>query len=1555
MNVEEKNNELYKKALKGEKSIFKKLLKIFLYFFGGIIILLISLIILLQTTFFKSWVLHIAIDKINNSFVEKDSHFFAETLEGNIITGIRLKNVGAIVKQDTMFHIDELDVNYSLSPLLRQYIDAKNVILINPQINLTKIPTDVDTLWNIAYLLKGPPKPKDTTKAEFKWKINAENVEIINLNFRMLDFKSEPIPIRQIYMESLDSLNLNHLDVRNFDMKVSGFYSKDEKKGNIEYLKFKSNTALDSVYLTLKASIDKNTSINDFTLVTGRSNMNIYKVNISDFNILDGFSFKAIQNKEVNLSLNFDKVDYSDLTFFIPKLKFITGKYYLNLEADGKYSDLNIKNLNIKTELTNLNLNGTLKDLNEPSKMFFDVKLSNSTINPGDAKIYLPGIPIPDFSNVGLVYADIEYYGKVKEFSSKFDVKSSAGNASGNANIDFSKGEFIYSGDVKTSNVNPGAIFKDNTLQGKISGNFKVEGKGFDYRTMNAKLNYNLSNTSFFGFNVAASSGTVDLNNGNANINLNYSGSAGNIAAVGSLNFHNLSSISYNLKGTCQNLNLSELTKNSEQTSNLNFAYDLQGEGLDINTLNFDKLNTDIKLDVLNSTYAKYFIPETPINITLKSDTTQKSFVIASNFIDADFRGRYSYKTLPEVFAVNIQDISEKTYKRINAKKDSTTYISEVLQYTSDTSSSIARDTRGYINMAYKINVKNLNPFKSIIGDSITDFRGSIEGKVLNRQRQFGFKSDAFISSFVYKDSLFKLKNATLSFNINNNLKEEDISSLKGDLAFNSVNTIASGMKIDSVSINIDMNNYSNKFNIFTKIDSLQKLKTDGEISFESDRISAFFDTLSYTYKNMLIGNPERLIVHYLPLDSLGDTNNISFEKFSLTNKNQKFEILGRYSLAGNSDLQINAQRIQIEGLFALFSDEARKKSMVSGNIRRLAVNFKGTLQEPDINIEMNSDPLRINRSQIGRADAIIFYKNNSIKPELSLFNPSNEGSLRVTGDIPYKNPLNKANIDTASFLKQEVNLNILADNYQLKILEQFIPAISGLDAKLMSQLNISGSVESPLLTGNMKVDNGRFKLIPTGVTHGFNCNINADNTKLLLDYFRLYYPDDPTRFFTFAGYIDLAGLKLNDIDISVNGDCKLLVNEVNNNTLGVYGDLLVGSGSNNIRLKGNQEQLSLTGDVILKKGKVFIPQFQKDAYSLYRDNITYNVIIDSNKFSVDSLKLLYTTFLDTMNGKSNYIEDPFDFALSGKQVVTNEENNSGKIKKSTFFVYDLTVKSDEDIYFRFIIDDKTKMEVFGDVGINNMFVKNDNPDGKLDVRGTLDVKDNSTFKFYKNFKASGTVSFNGDVSNPNINMTAIYSATESGGESQNSKNIDIYLTITGTIMNMNLKWRIDEDGSQMASTDPTGDAMSFIIFGRFASQLNSSQRVSLVSNVGANVGTAYISNYVSSFLQSYMPFILSTDINYVDTYGGTVAQNTDIRITAGLGDFKIQLGGQILSDISNTNFIIEYPLSKLFNFKGLTNNLILRMERLVDPFSQNSLISLDNRLGGAIIYKIKF
>jgi hypothetical protein len=398
---------------------------------------------------------------------------------------------------------------------------------------------------------------------------------------------------------------------------------------------------------------------------------------------------------------------------------------------------------------------------------------------------------------------------------------------------------------------------------------------------------------------------------------------------------------------------------------------------------------------------------------------------------------------------------------------------------------------------------------------------------------------------------------------------------------------------------------------------------------------------------------------------------------------------------------------------------------------------------------------------------------------------------------------------------------------------------------------------------------------------------------------------------------------------------------------MSIYGNLYGQTGNKEIVLKGNPNSLYMTGDLDLTEGRILIVPQLKIAYNIYEDNFAYKVIVDSSLLRKDTSYV--TRYTDSLSNFEKTSLDPFDSYFYKMADTTTIKHTASNFK------YYIKVKTLKDIYAKLIVEEKSGQEFAGNVSANLTF---DNLESEsFAARGRVDIGENSYYKFYKSFKATGYALFTGDVTNPELYIKGDYTTSSVDPNNENTnRRVEVKIDVTGNAMKPNpIKWELLSDGNPVGGSDPTDDAISFIMFGRFKDELNANQRLSLFSNVGANVGTSFASSYISNFINTYLPFILQTDISYKDSQTGSFAENTDIRFTAQFGGATVIFGGQILRDLSNTNFLLEYPLNNIFGIRNISQNLIIQLERYVDPFSQNNILSSDNRTGGALLYRIKF
>jgi hypothetical protein len=1517
---------------KKKKNIFLRIAK---YFFLILIFLIISLLLFTQTSFFKSKIREIALNSINENLSDKDSKLFVGKIEGNLYKEIRFIDVSLRIKEDTLVMLDTVELRYNILGLLSKNIRIYDLIISSPEINLTKVKDRKnELLWNLEYLLQSE-KPPDTTKKKFDWDVYVDNLELRNGNVRLVENKGDVMDIKYFPFKKLTKFSTEGFEISKLNIQITASYTEKEKKVDLKRLEFNTNSDFNVKDIKLIATIKDNSynEIKNFVYVTTRSHCKADIISINNLDITEKIIYKDFSKCEINFDFEADFFDSKDLIFFIPQINFINGDVWLKLKCNGNYGDLNVKECIARTSNSRVDIEGKVKNLNEPDKLYLDVFCRNVDINSSDTKRNLPGIPFPDLTGLGIIRGNLKFKGEPLSFDTEFDLNSSAGDVNGKTYLHLKQNKPQYISEVKFRNVDLEKVTRNNSLKSNLNGMVKANGYGFDYKTLNSSIQFDISSSTFLGQTIQKTAGKTDIDNSKISLDIEYASNTLKTKTSGKVDLSNFNSPVYDLKGTVQNLDISSITKKQEDKSNLNFTYDVKGKNL-----NPDLLTGDYNFNISPSQYDNYIIPSSPLKVSISNINNQKYLTASSDFIDIQANGNFTYPVLMNVIAANTDKIIRIVQKQI---------LKDTLSSLTVKENSEINKNFGDVNINYKIDIKNILPVNLIIKDSSIILRAKIEGNLKNNANNFSINAIADLKNLKYRDSIIALRNTIIKFDIINNYSPEYADILTGKLDINAKNLKIKNTKIESTDINLDFTNNNNNFRINTVLDSTFGILTKGQLILSKNLSLLTFDSVNIDLSKNILKITEPLQISYLLNDS---GKYINFDKFIVSDKERKLELKGFYSIDKNSDLTLKAEKIGLDLFKVIYPANYSESDMIKGTARNFKLNFKGSLENPVLNLETTIDNLAIDTTSLGLLYAIIKYKDNKISPEIALYNTNLKGKLLVNGEIPFQNPITQSGIDTSiNLLDRNIYLVLRAENKDLLMPKQIIPIIRDVYCVLNGEIKIDGKMNTPRFTGGLKVSDGRLKVTLNGMNYNFNGDIATDNQKLLLTNSKLYIPTEDNYFITTTGYVDISGFRLSDINFNMTGDVKVFDNSITQNDFGIFGDLYAGSGKPSLTLRGNQDLIVLSGNLLLKKGKIIIPADRQNAYNLYADNFIYKIEFDtaSYKTNPDSA---FKSIKEALYKKDKRRLDPFELALVKKQSDTIViPKSSGK------FVYDIDVTAQNNIYINVKIDEKTNQEFFGDVK-TKLFVDNSENDS-LKVRGQVDLGDNAYYKFYKNFKATGFLTFTGDVTNPKLSLTGEYSATTvDPNDTRYTRDVKILLDIKGEARKPELKWKVLVNGGSYGGSDPTDEAISFIVFGKLKDELNASQRNDLFSSLGGNISSSLISSYLSNVIQTYIPFIINTEVNYLQSQNTNITGSADIRFTAELGDATVRFGGQILQDLSNTNVILEYPLNRLLKIKSLSNNLIFQFERIIDPFSQNrNATSTSSRTGALIIYKIKF
>lgn len=1532
--AEEKNIETKKESAakiplvkKGVEKTIKKS-----RFFSVLLLTLLSFLLFItliisftQTGLFRDWLKEYIVDMVNEKYAVKMSVISIGDIEGNFFSEVIIKDASVKVKNNEMVRVDYVKVNYNIFGLLNKHIDLSEVTLENPNANFFRIINDQgDSVWNVIYMFE---TAKDTLDAatEFNWKIDVKRLRINNLNYVMYGaLPYDASVLKNIKPEK--SITAENLKIGTLNFEARAEYDKNAIKLWIHQMSFHTNFGFDLKGLSGEFYLSSTRAeINKLNIETSRSWIQsdyifVDKVNLVNFEELKGLETFAGKDKQLRLSFVARKFDFDDLKAFLPQLDFLDGELSLQLTCKGAFEDIQVESMKLQTKGSIFEFAGRMKNLTDPANLWFDMHGQNLKIDPNDTKIYTPGLPIPDYTHVGIVTGNVSYKGEPLDFESTFDVRSSAGNAKGFFNMNLKTPNINYSTSVDVTEGNIGKVIKDPKLESNINGHIEAIGSGFALGVINTTVKYELRDTKLLEQKIDRSQGVLNLRGYNIEADVQYA--SGNFESMvkGNINIRNFNDPVYDLKGNVRNLDISHFTKNPADKSNLTFAFDINGHGISP-----EGLEGTYDINLANSYFGNFDFLATPINLKISTGGTNDYIVLSSNLVDLNVKGNFKIADIGSVIAGNVVMIQNEITKKFNL--DTLLPVQQVNILNSD------------MNFTYDLKTKNPDAISKMFLLSDMYLDGEVRGTIKNSSTGFEGYTKVNLDNFTYKDTVFVIKNSVSEFRHFNSYPDYKFAP-KGDFGTftSSINfytdTLRLGTRIyDSVRTSLVLNNSSQLFSLSAEQDSLIKITLNGNIDLSRDSVSMTIDSLFAAYSKINVSNSEKLNLSYHPYT---ESRQININRFDLNGDYANLSLGGTYSFNDSSDVYAEARNINIPALIELINnpDGTKKRpknddfeAMFKGNIRRLLMTFKGNLSDPKLGVEMNTSLLRYDNNKVGRVDAFIDYYNNNLSTDILMTNAQGQGKLRLTGNVPFNNPFQTPDSATyVTVLTSPLDLNLKASNFQINFFSKSIPNFTELRGFLDGEISAKGTVADPVLTGNANITKGRIFFTWNGLYYRFETSLKTDRSDLIVENFRIYNDRDNSRHIDVFGKINFAGLSVNDIDLTTSGDMYFLDGSSIQNRFGFYGEMLGGVGDPPIRIKGNLRNLLVSGQLRIKSAKLFFPAISSLAYDIYSDDFTYRILTDSAGFR----------FLDTSITISEEDIGNLDPFLRYNYILEKREPTV-----ADYITYDLDIVLEKNINVNVNMNSLTREELNGEF-MGNLKLDNRTPDRRFQLFGRLNIVGDSYYRFYKNFSIRNSyLDFNGDYNNPALTIKAEYKNIRTVDDKQEI--MYVVLDISGTRYQPKLTLSLkDENDNIQTGPDIETKAISYLLFGGPIPV-----GTTALGSLGNNVTSGFASSLLYEALRNIAPFIVNTEVIYT---GGNIS-NTDIKITSAFGDAVVKFGGKILSNINNLEVSIEYPLNKMLNM-DLSNNLMIQISRTYENlFIEDQ--GFDTRAG--LTYKIKY
>jgi len=1494
-----------KKNTKYRRNVGRIIINTFIGIFGIVVFLLIISFGIMQTSTFRSWLKNKVISEVNQSI---NGTVNISKIEGTILTSLYLKNISVSTGRDTLLKAEKIGVNINPVRLLIGQIYVGNLLLLNADIVLNESSPDN---WNYENLTKKDTVlnnkiKSNTDKSEFPFKLVLKNIDIKNLSFVKKTLKYQNSNAKY------DIMNFDDIKINNFNLNASIAADINQRKF---MLVVKSMSASPNLkYFNLKQfnglfEINKNyVQVENLKILTDSSAVNL-SARMDSLNLFSNFNLKDFKNYPINCSLSANPFNFSDITSFISATDILNGTINVNLEGNGKFGNMNIKKLSADFLGTHLELTGNMKNLDNPSKLFLDAKIVNSSAEYEDVLRLLPTLDLPQFKNFRLSNFNTTFKGEPLNFRVVGNANVDSGKIKFDTYLNLEQKEMAYNAKLTTANLDVSPIINSHTL---LNGKIKIKGKGTDPANLKTKFDIYLHN-SLFG------NGIIDSVHIKANslaniidINLNGEINKSISKLSGKLDFSDRKNPSYDFNGTLKKLNLQPFTQNEELKSSLNFNFYAKGKYLDI-----DKTIGIFSLDLDSSTFNGNNLYGSTIKLELKRDSLARLISLSSNFADIYVNGNFKITDLTNLLSYQskiISKIIEEKISDFNPKSDRTIKVAFP--------DSISADVNKKINMDYSLNFKDFSIIQILFNNDKFSVKGTIQGSVQNDSTHFE------ISSELKLDRLVQVKNDDLVFfsgidadlNISRANQVNSFKNIIGALTFTGQRLYTGN---DFRNINLDLTFNDSLLFYDGSADLSENLSTliGGKMELRKPRLKIAIDTLLVDYKKIPWQNKGQMVLNVR-------NDSLIFKDFNLYLQNTSLNVGGFISDSlQNITLSLNKLHSNIINYYLTGSSSDSLKSFVD-----LVGHIKGNSKNPVIDLRMRTNEIKINNYKYGSLLGSLNYSNKNINTNLQYISKtgSNAPLLSLKGNIPID--LTFESVENRVPADKKIDLHLKSNNFNLNALGNILPLFVNQKGNIKTDITATGNVKNPIFNGELSISNGQAKFRETNLVYSFNGKAIVDSGIVSIQNFNIANAGNSKYKgkMSVSGDINLSSQKLNSMAIDMAGNLASLSAKTKETNPFLFGDLFVKTnGPLRLTYSDETSRYSINGDVKLENVDLTYTSSQS-GFVAGHNGFNYIYVIDSSK--IDSHELYFMNLLKNIQNKNK------DLSTTG-----NEDS----------FDYHIKVTTGNDAVFTINLAKELGQKLTANL---NGSIVIDKEKGQSNAQGSFQLLEGSRLDFFKTLNATGEIRFEQNLLDPYIDVTASYisdyvSPNDPFGKSEE---VAVKIKLSDPLSKLGEKLTLNEENfavyvgrknidSNIPNTNyDVADALAFILVGKFKNDLTSNSTANgSQTNATSSAASFVISPLLTSILNSALGGGVIEDIQI-----GQAGQYYRVGISGKVQNFRYKIGGtsQVLSDIAKANILVQY----FFN-----NDISIRVERRYPIIYSEGTDERVNELG--LRYKFEF
>lgn len=1486
-----------------------------------------------QTQAFKAWLL----DRVHAAADEGLlGRMRADRLTGNLVTGLQLEGVLLEEAGVPVLRAERVEVHHDLLGLLLRRASIRSALVVRPEIFIYR---SLDSAWNIDRLT-APTEP-DSTPSE--WTINVGQIVLEQARIRVVDSLELAKRARSGLVRPDSAVDYADVLLTDVHLTAGAEITPEVISARIDRFEaLLEHPRIRIRDITLTARLTRNVvSVEGLRIETDRSRLTGAVSLGKDLRILSALD--ELEKAPVRIDLRANPVSLREVRQFLyPSIEFLDNEVSLGLSARGTFGNLLIDRMTLQARRTFVQLRGAIINLHRPELLTLEIEGGESVANSDDVHALLPGVTIPDWSRFGDVRFFASFNGRP---ASEFDAQVYASSERGiiDAKTTLTVGSlFTYKGSVTVQDLDLGGFVGDGTEVSDLNGRFTFDASDTDPRRIIGVLRAEVDSSTIFGLPTGQTVAVVNMADGSVGLNLAIASSIGRLRSSAKLNLAHAHQTSYQTRVEIEGLNAGRILEHRAYESDLNLTLTAGGwkrtDGTRVDS---------VRVDIDSSSFAGRPVKRSEVVASYRIDEAGHQVVdVESEPVSLMVEGQYTPASLVSTLAHTGTVIAHYVGSTFGSLDSLRAFAPRTLQAVAPMAHEDVEDT---VDVRIALNVRDLVP----IGQwARADLRGDVMGLIeaVGPAYDPRISIDLLGGRVAYADSVVDLvaNDADLTAEVGITGDPSILDSLRLSVAVAASSLEINGRRFDQPNVSATFDGLSGTISAASVMDSTLTFGLHGTTAHRQHLWDVDLDSVSIGVNGYRLANVEPASV------SVG-RDGFLFRSMHLATEAQDFSVAGTFSPAGVSDMSVTFSNF-LAGDLRHVLRRTSYASLVNdvGGIVAGTASFRGTLDHPNLRLELGADGVRLQETVFGRFDVRMSYFEESLDLFVRLQSRTDvlrsRPDLLVTGRIPYalslKGPAREIPADAP------LDLEINSPGLDLRFLEPFLVDVTrAMRGTLVCDLRLKGTVSEPMYEGSAAVRNARFLFVPTRYEYLLDGDLRPEGKQFRLD--DVVIRNTPEDFadgrMQASGTLTLHGVSLRGFDLRFNGQLQVL-REDSSRLMGqaFYGDLTAETGPQGLIWQGDLDRSSLKGTVLVRNAQITLPPER-----------------EAPRYSVRLIDVIRAHDPEGATARLEVTEEAQEVSPSATPKI--EPSFTDRID------FDLVVQTQGNTQVRFVFNRQTNDVLFADLR-GRMGFQRDRSSMRL--TGEVEVTNRSYYNFLKRFGATGKILFTGNPLDPELDITARYEGIHrvmaapgsleqtTSSTSGRDERVAVILYLKGPRSKLETRFDIEvekPDGSKVlrsASATPgdvEADAIAFVMSNQFRDELTEQQRTELLGqNLGYGLASGLITGPLSETLRrSTKGSIQSLDVIY---YGGSqFGEGTDIRVAGQLGDAIYRIGGRVFGEggIDRSNVIVELPLSAVLNSPTL-RNLILTFERRADDVG--NLGSLYRTSTGAkILYRFTF